>query len=75
MKNRIKRIVLISAFIMLLSVFFIFNAGALSETGNCGKYGDNVTWSYNAETKELVISGSGEMKDYKGRRGNLVRGQ
>ena len=33
-------------------------------TGNCGANGDNVTWSYDDETKVLTISGEGAMADF-----------
>jgi hypothetical protein len=36
-------------------------ASALAESGKCG---DNVTYTYNGLTKELVISGTGEMYRY-----------
>ena len=32
--------------------------------GTCGNSGDNVTWSYDASTKELTISGTGAMMYY-----------
>lgn len=33
-------------------------------SGTCGADGDNLTWKLNRDTRELVISGSGYMKDY-----------
>lgn len=39
-------------------------AQAAATSGNCGKNGDNVTWSYNASTTTVTISGRGEMADY-----------
>ena len=42
------------------------DAGEESEattSGSCGAEGDNVTWSFNAETGELVITGEGAMAD------------
>ena len=53
-----KKIFLVSALVMLLSVLFCFSSSALAETGECG---DNATWRFNAETGELVISGTGEL--------------
>ena len=40
---------------------FGIKASALSSSGSCGP---NVTYTYNSETKELVISGSGSMNNY-----------
>ncbi len=37
------------------------NASALDESGSCG---ENVTYTYNSETKELVISGTGAMENF-----------
>lgn len=39
-------------------------ASAETCSGTCGAEGDNLTWSFDPETGELTISGSGEMKDY-----------
>ena len=61
MKTKFKKALLFSAVVMLLSVLLCFNASALDATGQCG---ENVTWSYNSETGELVISGTGEMENY-----------
>ena len=58
MKKTFKKIFLVSALVMLLSVLFCFSSSALAETGECG---DNATWRFNAETGELVISGTGEL--------------
>lgn len=51
------------AIVVTAMVCFAISASAasLASTGKCG---NNVTWSYNSSTKELVISGSGEMYDY-----------
>jgi len=51
-------------------LFFIVANVALSVvhaeiySGNCGAYGNNLTWSLNTETYTLTITGSGEMADY-----------
>ena len=37
------------------------SASTLPESGSCG---ENVTYTYNSTTKELVISGTGAMTDY-----------
>lgn len=73
MKNT-RKILLVSALVLLLGVLFCFSAGALDATGNCGdEYYDediwewvnyDVTYSYNSTTKEVIISGEGEMDDF-----------
>lgn len=35
-----------------------------TQSGTCGKNGDNLTWEYNVRTKTLTISGTGAMEDY-----------
>ena len=57
----LKRSLLIIFAVFTLMAIFCFGASALSETGQCG---DDVYWSYNSETQELVISGNGAMWDY-----------
>ena len=37
---------------------------AAVHTGNCGANGDNVTWSYDDQTKVLTLSGKGAMMDF-----------
>ena len=64
MKNAVKKILLTLSTVMLFAVVLCFNASALEATGSCGAEGDNVTWRYNSETKELVISGTGKMAVY-----------
>ncbi len=39
-------------------------ASAEETSGNCGANGNNVTWQYNAETKTITFSGSGDMATY-----------
>lgn len=39
-------------------------AMVFAEDETSGKYGDNLFWEYNAETKTLTISGNGEAKQY-----------
>ena len=59
MKKRIISILLAVCLIFGLLPVGVFAANATS--GSCGK---NATWSYNAATKTLSISGSGDMTDY-----------
>lgn len=61
MKSIVKKILLTLSAVMLFAVVLCFNASALEATGECG---DNVTWSFNSETGELVIEGTGETYDY-----------
>ena len=55
-KNRKFLITFIAVF--MLCICFVFGASALQESG---QYGDNAYWSYNSETGELVISGTGKL--------------
>ncbi len=48
---------------VILMMFFAVSANALEPTGQCG---DNVYWSFDEGTGELVISGTGPMWDYEG---------
>ena len=59
MKKRIISILLAVCLIFGLLPVGVFAANPTS--GTCGK---NATWSYNAATKTLSISGSGDMADY-----------
>lgn len=43
------------------SSWFGSKANALAESGKCG---ENVYWNYNNSTRKLVISGTGQMKNY-----------
>lgn len=56
-----------SIFVLLMTVLclaFTMTASAETIGGNCGKDGDNVTWSLDTETGVLTIAGEGEMEDY-----------
>lgn len=48
---------LVTAFVFCLA----FSASALEQNGKCG---ENVYWSFNEESGELIISGTGDMYDY-----------
>ncbi len=52
---------LIMPVVITAMVCLAFSAGALDATGQCV---DNVYWTFDEATGELVISGSGEMWDY-----------
>ena len=53
---------------ILIILVLVFTVAATAEetvySGECGKDGANVTWKFDTSTGELVISGSGEMKNY-----------
>ena len=48
-------------FTILMMLLFAVSASALESSGSLG---DNVTYTYNSTTGEVVISGNGAMKDY-----------
>ena len=57
----LKKSLLLLFTIFTLAAVFCLGASALSSSGSCG---ENVTYTYNSTTKELVISGSGAMTNY-----------
>ena len=61
MKTTVKKILLTLSAVLLFAVVLSFNASALEATGECGEYGDNVTWSFDSSTGTLTISGTGAM--------------
>lgn len=61
MKKKFKKISFGVAFVVLMICMLCFGASALESSGQCG---DNVYWSFNSDTGELVISGEGKMEDY-----------
>lgn len=71
---KIKRITaLILALIVAMMLPIGINAATVSDVetgkilkGNCGANGSNVTYSFDTDTCELIISGTGAMKDYAG---------
>lgn len=60
MKN-LRKIFLFVFCLSIVLLCFEFTVSALNSTGRCG---DNVTYTYNSSTKELVVSGSGAMRNY-----------
>jgi hypothetical protein len=66
MRNAIKKITALSmCFIMILVVMSAGSfAGIKASATSSGYCGNNVTWSFNSDTGELIISGTGAMKDY-----------
>lgn len=38
--------------------------GTVTQSGECGMDGGNLTWTFYADTRTLVISGEGKMKNY-----------
>lgn len=59
MKKRI-----ISILLAVCLIFGLLPVGVLAASAASGSCGKNATWSYNAATKTLSISGSGDMADY-----------
>lgn len=59
MKTRI-----ISILLAVCLIFGLLPVGVLAADPVSGSCGKNATWSYNAATKTLSISGSGDMTDY-----------
>ncbi len=56
---------IIALLMTVLCFAFAMTASAETVGGNCGKDGDNVTWSLDTETGVLTISGEGDMEDYR----------
>ena len=58
-----KRVLLVFVMAVLCALFAV-SASAETISGECGKQGDNVTWTLDTETGTLTIAGEGEMADY-----------
>ncbi len=59
--RKVKKSLLFALVTAVLMLGFVFGASALAETGQCG---ENAYWTFNKTTGELVISGTGAMKEY-----------
>lgn len=64
MKRKVKQILSLLLCMLLLCAAVPMQASAETYSGNCGASGSNVTWIFDTETGELIISGAGRMKDY-----------
>lgn len=53
-----------SLLLFVISLFMSLTSNAEVLSGNCGKNGDNLTWTLDTESGLLKIKGTGEMKDY-----------
>jgi hypothetical protein len=53
-----------SPFLLIISLLFCTIVQAATYSGNCGKNGNNLTWSLDIDKNRLTISGSGAMADY-----------
>lgn len=67
-KNILKMLSFVFSLVLIMTTMTAFNLSvAMAATeGNCGAGtgGKNATWSYNADTATLTISGTGATKDY-----------
>lgn len=57
-------VIIVTALILLMLSFCALNASAEIVSGNCGKDGSDVTWTFDTSTGILVIKGSGSSADY-----------
>ncbi|MBQ7383533.1 MAG: leucine-rich repeat domain-containing protein [Clostridia bacterium] len=60
-------IIVLSVLVFLLGAFALVTVSATEQTvysGTCGAQGDNLVWTLDTTTGQLVISGEGEMADY-----------
>ncbi len=62
--------VLLSVFMLLLSLSVCFVSFAADASGGCGS---GLTWTYSEASKTLTISGNGAMDDYQGKNDVSVR--
>jgi len=57
-------------FLTVLSMLFAVNAAAqtavITKGNSSGKCGDNITWNFDADSKTLTLTGSGNMPNYTG---------
>lgn len=68
MKTRLNKILSIILIAVILLSSLLFTVSAQEITGACG---ENVTWSFDESTGELVISGTGDMYDYDASEANM----
>lgn len=66
-RRQIKLLLTIATFIVVVIALFLFSedAEASDSTSNSGLCGENIKWSYNSSTRELTISGTGDMDNFK----------
>lgn len=65
MRKIMKKIIsLLLSLTMLLSIVSVVDFSAYADTLTTGKCGKNVTYSFDAETGVLTISGEGDMENY-----------
>lgn len=62
--KKLKKVLIFAAIVVALTCLLCVALNATQYSGNCGKDGNNVTWSLDTETGVLKIEGKGEMKDY-----------
>ena len=61
MKTKLSVLLALAALALLLCAPAL--AAEIVDSGTCGKYGDNLTWTLDSDGL-LTISGEGEMADY-----------
>ena len=71
MKKIFKRVAAAVTALSVMAATVVFDVpekimalAASTTSGSCGAEGDNVTWSYDADTGVLTISGEGAMEDF-----------
>ena len=68
MQRKFKRVLGVLFIVFTLMCLMAVSASAEVYSGECGVDGGNVTWSFDTESKELIISGEGEMADFESNR-------
>ena len=62
--KKLKKVLIFAAIVAALTCLLCVALNATQYSGNCGKDGNNVTWSLDTETGVLKIEGNGAMKYY-----------
>lgn len=62
--NITKKLWFAALLVAILFTLLCFVSSAETVSGTCGAEGNNLTWAFNTETGELVISGTGDMENY-----------
>ncbi len=62
--NITKKLCLATLLVALLVTLLCFATSAETVSGICGAEENNLTWTFDTETSELIISGTGDMENY-----------